>query len=297
MTSRARRVLTALAVLLLAPGASSALEVPFLAGRVNDLAGVLSTASEDRIEQRLAQLEAAEGSQIAVLTIPSLEGEPLEDYSLRVAETWQLGRAGDDDGVLLLIARDDRKMRIEVGYGLEPILTDAYTKRILDDVLRPRFRAGDFDGGVERAVETMAALIEGNDILPPPGETSRRPRGVAPIGGFLFFAMLLAPFALSAVLTKGCSGWILYVVLMPFVVGVPSAIFGSRVGLICLAVWCLGVPLLRLIAPKTSVGRKLRSSRWGRSSGGWSSSGGGFSSGGFSGGGGSFGGGGSSGSW
>ena len=297
MTSRVSLSAAALlALALLTPGVWG-LEVPFLSGRVTDLANLLSPETEERINQRLSRLEAAEGSQIAILTVPSLEGENLEDYALRVAETWALGRAEADDGALLLIARDDRKMRIEVGYGLEPIVTDAYSKRILDDVLRPRFRAGDFDGGIERAVETMAALIEGNDILPAPGRTARRSGGAAPVGGFIFFALLLAPFALSAVLTRGCSGWLVWVILMPFAIGVPSTLFNTKVGVICLAIWCIGIPLLRLITPKTKVGRRLRSSRWGRSGGGWSSSGGGFSSGGFSGGGGSFGGGGSSSSW
>ena len=293
------------AVLLLAavlPAMASGLEVPFLGGRVNDLADILSAPAEERISQRLANLEDAAGTQVAVLTVPSLEGESLEDFSLRVAETWALGRADEDDGALLLIARDDRKMRLEVGYGLEPILTDAYSRRIIDEVLRPRFRSGDFDGGVERAVETMAALVEGNDILPPPAV---KPAGGAgfglPIGGMIFFCLLVLPFALAAITTPGCSGWLVYLILMPFAFGIPVTLFSPRAGVIALTIWVIAVPILRLIAPKTALGRSLRSggSRRGgwSSSGGWGSSGGGFSGGGFSGGGGSFGGGGSSGSW
>jgi len=129
----------------LAASTALALDVPRLTGRVNDYADLLSSDAEIRIEQKLAMLEKDTGAQVAVLTIQSLEAESLEEYSLRVAETWALGRGDQDDGALLLIARNDRKMRLEVGYGLEPTLTDIMSKRILDQVLRPRFRAGDFD--------------------------------------------------------------------------------------------------------------------------------------------------------
>ena len=143
------RILTLSLVLALAAATAPALEVPYLAGRVNDLADLLSPGAEARIEEELAALERETGAQGAVLTVPSLEGDPLEDFSLRVVDTWKLGREGVDDGVLLVIARDERQVRIEVGYGLEATLTDVGSKRILSDVMTPRFRAGDFDGGVE----------------------------------------------------------------------------------------------------------------------------------------------------
>ena len=145
-----------------------ALSVPELTGRVNDYAALLTPATEARIDALLTRLERDTGAQVVVLTIDSLQGEPLEDYSLRVAETWKLGRADADDGALLLIAKNDRKMRLEVGYGLEPVLSDVMSRRILDQILRPSFRAGDFDGGIERAVEAMDGLIRGTSTLPPP---------------------------------------------------------------------------------------------------------------------------------
>ena len=155
--SRSRAVGLALVVSSVLVAASmAALEVPFLAGRVNDLAGLLAPEVEIRIETTLRALEEETGSQVAVLTVPSLEGESLENFSLRVVETWELGRAEVDDGALLFIGRDDRKMRIEVGYGLEGALTDARTRRIQEDILQPKFRVGDFEGGVEAAVDAIA---------------------------------------------------------------------------------------------------------------------------------------------
>ena len=118
--------------------------IPDLHGRVTDEAGLLSTEAKERLEARLKALEEAKGAQLAVLTIQSLEGEILEEYSLRVAETWKLGRKEVDDGILLLVAVDDRKVRIEVGYGLEGILPDASCRRILDETILPEFRGGDF---------------------------------------------------------------------------------------------------------------------------------------------------------
>jgi len=293
MSDRLHRYLLA-GLLLLAVGTtgSAALEVPFLAGRVNDLADILSAESESRITSRLRALEEAEGAQIAVLTLPSLEGESLEDYSLRVAETWKLGRADADDGALLLIARDDRKMRFEVGYGLEPILTDAYSRRILDNVMRPRFRAGDFDGGVESAIDAAASLIEGNDILPPPSTSNTS--GTERPGCSLIFLVIALPFVLALVRAPGCGAWIFYIILMPFIHGIAGAMFGPPAGVVGVAIWAVLFPVLRFVLGKFGGGSGP--TIFG-STGGWSSSGGGFSSGGFSGGGGSFGGGGSSSGW
>ncbi len=289
-------------MLLFSPTPAGALEVPYLAGRVTDLAEILSAEAEARIDDRLERLEEAEGAQIAVLTLPSLEGESLEDYSLRVVDTWKLGRADADDGALLLIARDDRKMRLEVGYGLEPILTDAYSRRILDEIVRPRFRAGDFDGGIERAIEAAAALIEGDDVLPPPAEAQsggvrERPERA---GAFLFFLVLLVPFTLAAVTSPGCGGWLFYLFLMPLWFGFPAVLVSPRVGVFCLVAWVIAFPILRAVLPRTRRGARWSSGGPFFGGGGWSSSGGwggGSSGGGFSGGGGGFGGGGSSGSW
>lgn len=173
-----RRFLPFVLLLALAAGPSPALEVPYLSGRVNDLADLLNPGAEGRLEQTLGQLEQETGAQAAVLTIPSLEGDPLEDFSLRVVETWKLGREEADDGVLLLIARDDRKVRIEVGYGLEATLTDVQSKRIISNLMTPRFREGDFDGGVEgrRWVRSPARSAARRTRSPSPHRDPRRCR-------------------------------------------------------------------------------------------------------------------------
>lgn len=284
-------------------------EVPFLAGRVNDLADLLSDSSESSLEARLEELEETTGAQVAVLTLPSLEGEILEDYSLRVAETWKLGRGKFDDGALLLIARDERQMRLEVGYGLEGVIPDAYAKRILDDILRPRFRAGDFDGGITAAVETIAGLVAGDEALPPPvtqGPSAIDDLGWAKAIPFLAFLIPIGLFSLQALSTRGCMAWFLYLFLMPFWSAFPLAILGSPLGLIPIGLWVVGFPLLWSLIHKTSGGKNWWDKGAGPFGGGWSSSrggwgggfsGGGSSGGGFSGGGGSFGGGGASGSW
>lgn len=297
--------LFALAVTAVAPAA--ALEVPYLSGRVVDLADLIPPDEEARIEAALEAIETAHGSQVAVLTIPSLEGEVLEDYSLRVVETWKLGRGDVDDGALLLIARDDRKMRFEVGYGLEPTLTDARTRRILDDVLRPRFRAGDFAGGIREAVNKTADLIAGDDTLPPPSTDGNNDFAELPfvgkLGVFAFFLLIVGIFSMLALFTEGCAGWFLYFFLMPFWGTFPVAIWGLPFGAVFPVAWIVLFPILRLLIHHANPkGRLGRVRKWSKpyiasSTRSWSSGGGGFSGGGFSGGGGSFGGGGSSSSW
>ena len=286
-----------------------ALEVPYLAGRVNDLAGLLGATTEEQLEGRLAQLEEATGAQVAVLTIASLEGEPLEDYSLRVVETWKLGREEVDDGVLLLVARDERQVRIEVGYGLEPTLTDLRSKRIISNLMVPRFREGDFDGGVTAAIEAIDATVRGQEDLIPPAlmdsSSSNDLADASLIEKLIFFGVftvVVGLFSLISIASSGCTGWFLYFFLMPFYVAFPSAVFGPVGGLIALGTWIVAFPVLRMWIGGTASGKAFKG--WipaggGWTSGGWSSdgwSGGGFS-GGFSGGGGSFGGGGASGSW
>lgn len=313
---RARTVVATVATLALLALGASALPVPELSGRVVDLADLLPADAEARIDAKLVAFEQRTGAQVAVLTVTSLEGDPIEDFSIRVVEAWKLGRQGKDDGVLLLVSRDDRKMRIETGYGLEGQLTDAQSGRILDGVLRPRFRAGDYRGGIEEGVDTLLGTLDGLDVLPPepaPGET---PWGVRILGGLLFL-VVIGTFSAVAVVAPGGVAWLLYVFLMPFYAAFPTALFGPK-ALVLFALWVIGFPILRL-ALKTPWGKAFQKqfptfdptatpsrSRWssggwssgGWSSGGWSSGGGGFSSGGgFSGGGGSFGGGGASSSW
>ncbi len=290
-----------------------ALEVPFLAGRVNDLAGLLPEQRREQLEVKLRELERATGAQAVVLTILSLEGESLEDFSHRVASTWQLGQKGKDNGVLFLIAKNDRKMRLEVGYGLEEVLPDAVCRRILDDLVRPRFRAGDFPGGIEAGVEAVSKVISGQ-ALPEAGEQgqgSESPKSITWAHKLLFLAIFLLVvglFSLVALFSSGCQSWFFYLFLFPFWIVFPMVLHPG-VGLTTGLGWLVLFPLLKLLLFKTTWGKQLRAahphlvrsfaggvrSRGGGFFGGVS--GGGFSSGGFSGGGGSFGGGGASSGW
>ena len=138
-----------------------ALEPPALTGRVNDLAGMMTPAARARVESVLADLERTDSTQVALLTVPTLAGDSLEEFSLRVAEKWRLGQKGRDNGALILVAKAERKMRIEVGYGLEGRLTDLLAGRIIDNVMSPRFKAGDFDGGFIAGATAVAQAVRG----------------------------------------------------------------------------------------------------------------------------------------
>ncbi|OZC03131.1 TPM domain-containing protein [Rubricoccus marinus] len=181
---------------LLASGAHSQPGVPPLTGRVVDLGEVLSPATEQALDARLRALEDSTTEQVAVLTVPSLNGENLEQWATEVFRTWGLGQADQDNGVLLLIARDDRKIRIEVGYGLEALLTDARAGQIIRDEMTPRFRAGDFDGGTLGAVEAIIGSLDGTYVPP---EASGGSSGQTPIvvWAVLVLCMLAAPVLLS----------------------------------------------------------------------------------------------------
>jgi uncharacterized protein len=288
--------------------------VPFLSGRVVDEAGLVPSGARERMEAKLAALEQATGAQVVVLTVESLGGEPIENYTHRVAETWKLGRKEQDDGALLFVARADRKMRIEVGYGLEDRLTDLRSRRILDDVVAPRFKAGDFGGGLEEGVNAIEAVVRGGEVT-----AEVPPAPVAPASGEmdlagrlmmgLVFVMTAGAFSVLALFLPAAAAWLLYVFLMPFHCLFPGAILSRPVGLGWFALWVIGFPLARWWVGKT--GRGSRWSEWftSGSGGGWtsgrswrSSDGGSWSSSSssdssFSGGGGSFGGGGASSSW
>ncbi len=289
-----------LALVLALP--ATALEVPFLSGRVNDHAGLLSEESRAATEAKLKDFESRTGHQVVLLTIDSLEGAPLEDFTLKVARTWQLGRKGQNDGILFLVSKSDRKLRIEVGHGLEGNLPDALAGRIIQNEVVPRFRAGDFEGGVTAGVDAIVASVDGT-YSPPSGEDAD---GDMPILEKLMMSVfvfgILGLFEFVGIFTPGV-GWFLYFFLIPFWAAFPMAIWGASIGMKILIAHLIVFPLLKMIAPQTKLGRSMAKSQGrsrgggfigGSSSSGWSSGG---SSGGFSGGGGSFGGGGSSGSW
>ena len=267
---------------LLASGPALAnVAVPPLKARVTDLTATLSSQQQATLEQTLAAFEARKGSQIAVLLVPTTQPETVDQYAVRVEETWKLGRKGIDDGVLLVIAKNDRKLRIEVGYGLEGVLNDATTKRIIEEEITPRFKQGDYYSGITAGVGRIIKVIDG-EPLPPP--KSRKPPG----GGLDFNSLLFIGF------------------ILVFVVGgILRAIFGRFLGAGAVAAiagfiaWTLGGAML--IGIVVAIIAFIISLFGGTRGGGWSSGGfggGGFGGGGgFSGGGGSSGGGGAGGSW
>ncbi len=150
--------------------------VPTLNSRVTDLTGTLDAAARQFLEIRLRELEQAKGSQLAVLLVPTTQPETIEQYGLRVAETWKLGRKGVDDGVLLVVAKDDRSLRIEVGYGLEGAIPDAVAKRVIEEIIVPRFKQNDFSGGIDAGVNALIGLIKGEPL------PEKKPSGFASVG-------------------------------------------------------------------------------------------------------------------
>jgi uncharacterized protein len=302
-----RRPLALFLLLLLALPALADRAVPFLSGRVVDEAAMLPADARQRLEEKLAAFEQRTGDQVAVLTVDSLEGDPIEDFSLRVTETWKLGQKGKDNGVLLLIARQDRKMRIDVGYGLEPALTDQESGRIIDNVVRPDFQKGDFAGGIEHGVDAILTALEGGEVPAQPAEEPEE-KG-APAGFILIAVLVLGTFSLIALFTPGFQGWFLYFFLMPFYRMFPSFL-GLGGGAAVLVAWGVGFPILKLFLSRSGLGSRFGPATGSRRGGGWPWGGGGFGGGGFggrggfggggggfSGGGGSFGGGGASGGW
>jgi uncharacterized protein len=186
--------LICLAWSLLAPATALALEPPPLSARVTDLAGLLSSAERARLEDKLAAYERESGHQFALLTLPSLDGDPIEDYSIRVVEKWQLGKKGKDDGLLLLIAKNDRKMRIEVGYGLEGSITDAVSARVIRGTLTPAFRSGDYGAGIERAFDVLMLTASGKAPAVSERDERKGPDVVGRIIGFFIAGLILFPF-------------------------------------------------------------------------------------------------------
>jgi uncharacterized protein len=260
--------------------------------RVTDQTRTLSAEQKAALEQMLQAFEARKGSQIALLLVPTTGGEPVEQYALRVAEQWKLGRKGVDDGALLVVAKDDRALRIEVGYGLEGALNDATAKRIIAEVITPRFREGDFFGGISAGLDRMIKVIDG-EPLPAPAKSAPQVDGdvfqflpivliAAMVVGGLLRAILGR--ALGSVATGGAVGllaWILAGTLFIGLIAGVLAFFFTLVG-----------------GFRGGLGGGFgRGGGWG--GGGLRTGGGGFggSSGGFGGGGGSFGGGGASGRW
>jgi uncharacterized protein len=260
---------------------SADVEIPALTARVTDETATLTAGQRESLEQTLQAFEAKKGSQISVLIVPTTQPETIEQYSMRVVEQWKLGRKRVDDGALLTIAKDDRALRIEVGYGLEGALNDATSSRIINEVIVPRFKQGDFYGGVTAGVGSMMNVISGEPLPPPDrrnGGDSGGARGYLPV---LFVLTLVAGGVLRSVLGR--------------LVG--SVVTG---GAIAVVAWLLsGTVLIAIVAGAialafTLLGSGLGAFVGGRAIGG---SGGGSNRTTFRGGGGGFGGGGASGRW
>jgi uncharacterized protein len=268
--------------------------VPPLTGRVVDQTATLSSSDVAALTQTLKDLETRKGSQVAVLIVPTTAPETIEQYSIRVAEAWKIGRRKIDDGALLVVAKDDHKLRIEVGYGLEGALTDVTARRIIDEIITPKFRSGDFAGGISAGIDRIVGVINGEPLPAPEPQQS--------FGGQDRYDMLFNPLILFGVFAVGG----VLRTLLGRLLG--SVGIGGVFGLVAwLAVGSLLVSVIAALGAFAFAMFAGSASSIGRT-GGWSGggfSGGGYSggsssssdSGGFSGGGGSFGGGGASGSW
>ena len=272
-------------------------EVLALKGRVNDYAGILSPAAESRLETVLGDLERTDATQIVVLTLPSLGGETIEEYGIRVADTWKIGQKGLDNGAILIISKNDRKLRIEVGYGLEGTLTDLMAGRIIGNIIVPRFKAGDFDQGITEGVQAMIQAVRGEfkaENRPAPSSIPwhgnlfsvivvlflinlmgriRKPMGA--LAGAGLFPILGALFFNPGLF------WTLVMIPIGALGGLAMSFFGSPLS----------------FSSSSFHGRHGDGFRLGGGRGFGGGSFGGFSGGGFSGGGGGFGGGGASGGW
>ncbi len=183
-----------LTLILFAPGAVLGLDVPGYRGYVNDYAGMISAEVENQLERALQSFELSDSTQVAVLTIASLEGDGLEDFSIRVVDQWQVGQKGKDNGVLLLVAQKDRKVRIEVGQGLEPVLTDLLSGRIIDNVISPQFKAGRYDEGFAAGIGAIIQATRGEFKGEGSLMRSRRKDEPSPLFKFLFFGFIGAIF-------------------------------------------------------------------------------------------------------
>jgi uncharacterized protein len=281
-------VIRAAVLFFVAVAAWAQVAVPPLTARVTDLTGTLTREQQAGLERMLQEFEARKGTQLAVLIVPTTAPEPIEQYALRVGEQWKIGRKKVDDGAILVVAKNDRAVRIEVGYGLEGVLNDATASRIIREIIVPRFREGDFYGGINAALDRMMRLIDG-EPLPEPTRTSPAAEGglmqllpvlliVALVGGAILRAVL-GRF-LGAAATGGVVGFLAWMIAGAFLIAVIAALFAF--------VFTLGGGGGRRYygggLPGGGIGFPRGGSGWG-------------GGGGFRGGGGSFGGGGASGRW
>ena len=267
--------------------------VPPLTGRVVDQTGTLSASDIAALTQKLKSLEDSKGSQIAVLLVPTTQPEAIEQFSMRVAEAWKIGRKKVGDGAILVIAKDDRSLRIEVGYGLEGALTDITSRRIIAEDIAPRFKTGDYAGGISAGVDRMIGVINGEPLPPPAPANTPRANAldnfsnpavlVAVLACAMFFRRLFGRLA-GAGVTAGVAGVIAWFLVNSLATALGVGIIAFIFTLFCGAFFSPGGPW--------RGGGGFGGGGFGGGFGG-----GGFGGGGFSGGGGGFGGGGASGRW
>ncbi len=294
--------------------------IPYLSGRVVDEAEILSAPARERIGHMLQAHERTTGNQIVVLTTNGIGSESIEDFAVRIFESWKLGSRDKNNGVLIVVAPQEHRMRIEVGYGLEGTLTDVAAGRIVRNLMTPRFREGNYDVGVEAGATAIIQILDGRApstadadwAAPPARPASGFQVGPAPIPLAerilisLFVFGIIGMFTFIGIVTPGGMGWFLYFFLIPFWSMFPLAIFGSHVALMIIGIYAALYPIARILVARTpwylKAQEDLKTKGFAQIGGitirpGGSSTGG-FSSGGaFSGGGGRSGGGGASGSW
>ena len=286
-----------LALAVESQGKTDALQsVPALTGRVVDLTQTLSANEKQALESRLADWETRTGNQLAVLIVPTTQPEPIESYSIRVAEAWKIGRRGQDNGAILVIAKNDKKMRIEVGYGLEGSLTDVTAHRIITETVAPLFSKGDFAGGISAGVDQIMKVVGSGEPLP--AKSAQRSGTHIDFGTLLILLLVVVPLVggllqrllgklLGSSLGAGVIGFAAWMVAGSLAIAVIAGIIAFVVMIFSGMASALGNR--GVFMPGSTIGRG--------GFGGGGFGGGGWGGGGFSGGGGSFGGGGASGGW
>jgi uncharacterized protein len=295
-----------------------ATDIPYLTGRVNDYAQILSPETIKTLSDKLKAHEDLTGNQIVILTIPTLNGENIEDYANNVFTEWSIGQRDKNNGLLIVVAPSERSVRIEVGYGLEGIVPDAVASQLIRHIMVPQFKEGNYEAGISECTNSIVKILEGGDNSEYLSnmEENQEDAGFLNVdspdmsiierilfGAFIFG--IIGLFTAVGIFTPGV-GWFLYVFLIPFWAIFPIVVIGTSGAFICLVIYLIGFPLAKIFIKKTAWYKKASK---GGKSGGWISSGGfntGSSSGSswssgssssFSGGGGSSGGGGASGSW
>jgi uncharacterized protein len=288
-----------LSSLAFAAPAADEVAVPKLTAHVVDLTGTLTASERAALDAKLVAFEAARGSQVVVLLVPSIGNEAIEEFAGRVTDAWQLGRKGVDDGVLFVIAKQERKMRIHTGRGVQGTLTDALAKRIVSDIVAPRFRTGDFAGGIDEAADAIMKAIEGEALPLPQKAAHPKVDTLSSYSNIFILGLFLVPLVglvlrgmfgrfFGAGLTSGIAGFAVWFLIGSLAVGVIAAVIAFVFTLFS------GAGVGRAVGRGGGWGGGYIPGGWGGGGGGGGFGGGG---GGFSGGGGSFDGGGSSGSW